>query len=189
MDLSVPRIKRLFEKCHNIAVDSPDENTKVGAALIHKNTRSSVAEGFNGHIRKGRKDLSVSGQEKYRVMVHSEMNLIANAFRTGAIKYDPSQYVLFCTISPCEDCDRFLHQCGINEIWVQKLHKSFDTYKVGTDHKSPAPDIEGHAYACWEACGGYASEKLGNLLGKPDIFMYKIYIKPKEKYDSLQSQI
>lgn len=162
--LSIKKIKRIFEKCHELAKDSPDPNTKVGSQLIHMDTMSSVSEGFNGFAR-GVADqhMPLTRPEKYRPMIHSEVNLILNAFRTGSVKYNPKEYGLFCTYSPCEDCARFLYQSGITSVYVEKIHDTFKTYKINTDYEDPAPDIVG----------------IVNKIENVDICYYHIEIRPK----------
>ena len=177
--LSLHRIKRMLEKCHEVAKDSHDENTKVGAILVHKASRSVVSEGFNGHARGVTlSNTPVTGNEKYRYMIHAEMNVLLNAFKTGSVKYDPSDYYLFCTLSPCENCARFLINVGIKEIYFEKLHPMFETYRRGTSHKDPAKDIQGLLKTYVKFNGGYvAREESLDLYFNNPVEFYKVVIK------------
>lgn len=177
MDLQ--RIPRLLEKCHECAKDSHDCNTQVGAILVHKKTRSVVAEGFNGHIRGVPKYLvPTSGMSKYRYMVHAEANLVFNTFRTGAIKYSPDKYALFCTDSPCENCARILHQCDIKEIYVEFIHPMFETYRLGNESANAALDIVGVAepYYRWNDDSISDKKPIVPSFGNENPIFYKIII-------------
>jgi len=150
----------MFEKCNEVAKDSHDQKTHVGAILVHKDSRSVVCEGFNGHVRGADiKKVPTIGNEKYRYMIHAEMNVVLNAFKTGSVKYKPSEYVLFCNYTPCENCARFLLNVGITQVYCEKVHPTFNTYARGTNHKDPAKDIEGILKSYVEFPGGYASKE------------------------------
>lgn len=102
---------------------SPDEQTKVGALLINKDSGAVIAEGYNGFIR-GADDESLpkTRPEKYDYMIHAEMNLICNAVQHGVSTKD---CVVYCTISPCIKCMRMLFQAGIKEIYVKSFYSDY----------------------------------------------------------------
>lgn len=181
MSFKLHRIKRMFEKCHEVAKDSHDGNTKVGALLVHKASKSTVSEGYNGHVRGANiKNVPTIGDEKYRYMIHAEMNVILNAFQTGAVKYSPSEYTLFCTLSPCENCARFLLNLGLTEVYFEKVHPMFNTYRQGTTHPDPAKDIEGILKTYVKFPGGYiAKEEAINpeAFAHSPVEFYKVFIR------------
>lgn len=180
--LSPKKVKRIFSKCHELAKDSPDPNTKVGSQLVHMGTMSSVSEGFNGFGRGvSDENMPLTRPEKYRPMIHSEVNLVLNAFRTGAVKYSPSEYGLFCTLSPCEDCARLLYQSGITSVYVESLHETFQTYRVGTDYEDPAPDIVGtvECIVIDKKFGGMYRIQPVDIHENHEIQYYHIEIKPR----------
>ena len=118
------KIKYYLNIANNIALQSPDQDTKVGAILVKKDTGSIIATGYNGFARKADDDdLPSSGKEKYDYMIHSETNLIYQCAKNGI---SMENTVMFCTMSPCINCTRALWQCGVDTIYVNQLYKDFD---------------------------------------------------------------
>lgn len=102
---------------------SPDEQTKVGALLIHGESGAVIAEGYNGFIR-GAPDetLPKTRPEKYDYIIHAETNLICNAVRHGI---STNNCVMFCIISPCIKCMRMIYQAGIKEIYIKSFYSDY----------------------------------------------------------------
>lgn len=115
------KLDSYYARAIEIAKNSPDEQTKVGALLINIDSGAVMAEGYNGFVRGAPDDrLPKTRPEKYEYMIHAETNLICNAIRHG-VKTDGC--VIFCTLSPCKSCLRMLYQSGIKYIYFK------DTYK------------------------------------------------------------
>ena len=106
-----------------VASGSPDEQTKVGALLIHGESGAVISEGYNGFIRGAQDEiLPKTRPDKYEYMIHAETNLLCNAVRHGV---SANKCVIYCTISPCVGCMRTLYQAGIKEIYVKGFYVDF----------------------------------------------------------------
>jgi dCMP deaminase len=125
------RIEWLMAFAENAAKKSHDEETKVGACLVHLDGSTPIAIGYNGFVRGAKdKDLPRTRPEKYKFVVHAEANLIANCARLGI---SMKGCELYCTLSPCIHCMRLLFQCGITKVYAKELYKDFDEIKEMAD--------------------------------------------------------
>lgn len=126
------KLSSYIRKAETVALDSPDQETKVGSILISKTTGSVISEGFNGFVR-GTDDgrLPKTRPAKYDFVIHAEQNLIYNAARNG-VRTDNCFVVQ--THSPCIHCARALYQSGINVIY-------FKDYYPGTDRVKELGDL------------------------------------------------
>lgn len=128
------KLKKLENYCKQalaVAEQSPDEQTKVGALLIHGRTGAVLSSGFNGFVR-GACDnkLPKTRPDKYPYMVHAEINLITNGFRHGVTA---EGCFVFCTLSPCINCCRALYQSGIVTVVFKDRYKDFDAQAAMLD--------------------------------------------------------
>lgn len=107
-----------------VASSSHDQETKVGAILIHPDTGAILSTGYNGFIR-GADDnnLPKTRPDKYPYMVHAETNLIFNCARHGI---STDRGILYCTLSPCVGCARSIWQAGIKEVYFKEKYRDFD---------------------------------------------------------------
>lgn len=121
------KLESYYKRALTISLNSPDEQTKVGALLINNDSGAVVAEGFNGFVR-GAPDslLPKTRPEKYEYMIHAEENLLCNTARHG-IKTD--NCAIFCTLSPCKKCLRTLWQAGIKVIYFKDTYADLDYSK------------------------------------------------------------
>jgi dCMP deaminase len=112
-------------RSYTVALDSPDEQTKVGAILINKESGAVIASGYNGFIRGADDDnLPKTRPEKYNYIVHAEQNLICNCARHGISTHNCA---IFVTLSPCQFCTRLLYQSGITTIYFKDKYRDFDS--------------------------------------------------------------
>jgi dCMP deaminase len=127
-----------------VAQKSPDEETKVGSVLVNNKTGSIVSTGFNGFTR-GAPDyiLPKIRPLKYKYIIHSEINLIYNSFKSGISGGD---YTVYCTLSPCVECTRALFQCGIDTVIVKELYKHFNEVLEMKDLKVEVSNLPGTNY-------------------------------------------
>lgn len=117
------KLKYYYERALATSRLSPDPATKVGALLIHPESGAVIAEGYNGFIRGAPdKELPTTRPEKYDYIVHAETNLVCNAVRHGI---STDKCVVFCTLSPCVKCMRFLYQAGIKTIYFKDFYSDF----------------------------------------------------------------
>lgn len=117
---------------HAVKMRSHDSQTKVGAVLVCNDHNSILGTGYNGFVR-GADDsiLPTTRPEKYQYMQHAEKNLISNLIKRGGVSTDNS--TLYCTLSPCQDCMRFLYQSGITKVIIENKYKDFDSLKKMMD--------------------------------------------------------
>lgn len=106
---------RYINLAKEIAQWSLDPSTKVGAVIIGANGQI-VSQGFNGFPR-GIKDTEArlnDREEKYKYMVHAEMNCIYNASLNGSSLKDTTLYVYGLPV--CSECAKGVAQVGISKV-------------------------------------------------------------------------
>lgn len=121
----------IMEVAEVVAKRSHDSQTKVGSVLVSNKSGAILANGVNGFVR-GAPDakLPTTRPEKYKFIVHSEENLVANCARHGISMDDCT---LVCTHSPCVKCMRLIFQCGITQVLVKEKYTDFDNLKKMAD--------------------------------------------------------
>ena len=133
---------RFLDLAEQIAGWSKDPSRKIGAVAIGSEGQV-LAQGYNGFPR-GIKDLEDrynDRQEKYKLVVHAEMNVIYNATFNGVSLKDSSLYVHGLPV--CSDCAKGIIQVGVKrvvmreqeipDIWKdswQKTREMFDEANV-----------------------------------------------------------
>ena len=93
---------------------SKDPSTQVGSIAVRN--RTVIAQGYNGFPR-GIDDTTTrldNRTEKYKFMVHAEMNVIYNAAENGVSLKDSTVYVYGLPV--CSECAKGLIQAGIKRI-------------------------------------------------------------------------
>ena len=109
---------RYMDLAKQISSWSLDPSTKVGAVIVGK-TGQIVSQGYNGFPR-GVKDSPErlnTREEKYKYVVHAEMNCIYNACRNGASLNDTTLYVYGLPV--CSECAKGVVQVGISKVIMQ----------------------------------------------------------------------
>lgn len=99
----------------DIAQSSKDPSSKVGSVAVnHK--RQILATGYNGFPRQieDHPDRLNIREEKYKWVVHSELNLIYNACYTGTSLDGATLYVYGLPV--CPECMKGLLQVGISRL-------------------------------------------------------------------------
>jgi|SRR5690554_293634 len=107
-----------------IAKRSKDPRTKVGAVLVKE--KSVIGLGYNGEPRNSALVFNWHTEEKYKYVIHAEVNAIANASRLGINCVDSDIYI---THSPCTNCINTLIQHGIKRIFYRKPYTDFEISK------------------------------------------------------------
>ena len=109
---------RYMDLAKQISSWSLDPSTKVGAVIVGKNGQI-ISQGYNGFPR-GVKDSPErlnTREEKYKYVVHAEMNCIYNACRNGASLNDTTLYVYGLPV--CSECAKGVVQVGISKVIMQ----------------------------------------------------------------------
>lgn len=101
---------------------SPDAETKVGSIAVHPDTYDCILPSYNGFVAGGPDDLPDTRPAKYEYIIHSEVNMICQAARTGR---SLEGYWSIQTLSPCSNCTRTLWQSGIRTIIFKDEYRDF----------------------------------------------------------------
>lgn len=124
MEITIKKLNSYHNRALAVAADSPDEQTKVGALLIHSTSGAVIGSGYNGFIRKGPdQDLPKTRPDKYKYIIHAETNLLYNCCRHGIVT---EKCFVYCTLSPCVNCLRALYQAGIKEVYFKEKYRDFE---------------------------------------------------------------
>lgn len=106
---------RYLELASTISKWSKDPSTKIGAVAVDEKRRI-LATGYNGFPR-GIEDMPFrlsDREEKYKYVVHAEMNCIYNATYNGVSLEGSTLYVTGLPV--CSDCAKGVIQVGVKRI-------------------------------------------------------------------------
>jgi dCMP deaminase len=119
--------KRFMDLAEHVAQWSKDPSTKVGAVLVNYN-RIVIGVGYNGFPRgvEDTEERYADRPTKYALVVHAEMNAIANA--TESVKGS----TLYVTLAPCNECMKMIAQHGITTIFSPPRDPARDTINGGS---------------------------------------------------------
>lgn len=97
-----------------VAGRSRDPSTKVGAVIVRPD-KTIASVGFNGFPRGVSDDpaLYANREEKYKRVVHAEMNAILTA------REPLHGYTMYLSLMPCERCAVHVIQAGIKSVVAQ----------------------------------------------------------------------
>ena len=109
---------RFFSLAEEIGSWSKDPSTSVGAIAVDPVRRKILATGYNGFPR-GIADTPErlnNRDEKYKLIVHGEMNCIYNAALNGTSLDGADMYVHGLPV--CSDCAKGIIQIGIKRVFT-----------------------------------------------------------------------
>lgn len=109
--------KTFFDVAETIAKRSKDPNTQVGAVIVKEN--SIISTGYNAEPRDSTLLFNWHTSEKYKYVIHAEINAIANASRLAVSVVDSDIYI---THSPCANCMNTIVQHGIKRVFYKIPH-------------------------------------------------------------------
>ena len=110
--------RRYLDMAKEVATWSKDPSTKVGAVAVGSKGQI-LSQGYNGFPR-GVKDITERyevREEKYKYVVHGEMNAIYNACHTGASLDGATLYVSGLPV--CSECAKGIIQVGISKVIME----------------------------------------------------------------------
>ena len=105
------------ELAKHIAQWSKDPSTKVGAVVVGDHGQI-LSQGYNGFPR-GIDDTSArlnDKEQKYKYIVHAEMNCIYNASLNGTSLNESTLYTYGLPI--CSDCSKGIIQVGVKRVVI-----------------------------------------------------------------------
>jgi dCMP deaminase len=130
--------QRFLDLAKQISTWSKDPSKKVGAVAVGKN-KEILAQGYNGFPR-GINDSFTrlhDREEKYKYVVHAEMNVIYNACHNGVSLDGSTIYVYGLPV--CHECAKGIIQTGIHKVvmsaddvsekWAQSFRKTENMFK------------------------------------------------------------
>lgn len=92
---------------------SKDPNTQVGAVIVNDDGRI-ISLGYNGMAESMPEWDCWTDELKDDLVIHAEVNAIANAARSGASTLGSSMYI---TLTPCLPCTRVVVAAGIKRVF------------------------------------------------------------------------
>lgn len=99
---------------------SNSSTTKVGCMALRKDFSKIASFGYNGSYS-GAGTNDVTGTEEDSLtpgesgFIHAEVNMIAK-FK----EYDPQNYIILLTLSPCKMCTKILVNAGFKHVyWIE----------------------------------------------------------------------
>ena len=111
--------ERWMQRAKEYSSWSKDPSSKIGAVAIDPKRRIELSGGYNGFPR-GIDDTAERYNDrptKYKLIVHAEMNVIANAAYNGVSLYGSHLYVYGLPI--CSDCAKVLINAGIEKVYMR----------------------------------------------------------------------
>ena len=123
MDSKIRRLQSKIETFTDILKSIRDisnsSTTKVGCIALRKDFSKIASFGYNGSYS-GAEVNSETGTEEDSLypgesgFIHAEVNMIAK-FK----EYDPENYIILLTLSPCKMCTKILINAGFKHVyWI-----------------------------------------------------------------------
>ena len=109
---------------------SNSSTTKVGCMALKKDFSKIASFGYNGSYS-GAQINSETGTEEDSLIpgesgfIHAEVNMIAK-FK----EYDPENYIVFLTLSPCKMCTKILVNAGFKHVYWVDAYRTTEHLKI-----------------------------------------------------------
>lgn len=102
-----------FRIASTVSSKSKDPSTKVGAVIVHPDTKRIISTGYNGFPRGiSDDDRLLDREKKYTLIIHAEVNAIVFA------QCDLQGMSIYCTQLPCSACAKVIIQSGIRRVYA-----------------------------------------------------------------------
>lgn len=137
---------RYLDLAEHVSTWSKDPSRRIGAVAVGAQGQV-LAQGFNGFPR-GIEDSQHrydNREEKYRLVVHAEMNVIYNASYNGVSLNGSTLYVYGLPV--CSDCAKGIIQTGVKRVVMRKVPVP-DTWQESWNRTKEMFDEAGVEY-CW----------------------------------------
>ena len=110
---------RYLKLAEEVASWSKDPSTQIGAIAVG-NKGQVLSQGYNGFPRgiEDSLDRYDNREEKYKLVVHAEMNVIYNASYNGVSLNGSTLYVHGLPV--CSDCAKGIIQVGVKNVIMRK---------------------------------------------------------------------
>jgi|TARA_R110000787_G_scaffold74993_3_gene166377 dCMP deaminase len=124
------KLETFTEILKNIRDLSNSSTTKVGCIALRKDFSKIASFGYNGsysgagsNIETGTEEDSLNPGESG--FIHAEVNMIAK-FK----EYDPENYIVLLTLSPCKMCTKILVNAGFKHVYWIDDYRSLDHLEI-----------------------------------------------------------
>lgn len=142
---------QFMQLAKQIASNSKDPSRKIGAiAVSNDKSRTILSTGWNGFPR-GINDISSRlyiREEKYKYIIHAEMNCIFNACHNG-ISLNNSIFFVY-GLPVCNNCALSLIQCGISSVICQVEGHIYQPWLSKWEFSKSIFDESGVNYTLWD---------------------------------------
>ena len=123
---SKPDVRKFKSIIEAVAKLSKDPVKGVGSLILSPNRYKILATGYNGLPYGIPDDESLLNADfKNLLMMHSELNLIANAAESGVCT---SGSILLCSKAPCHICAGAIVTAGISQVYTYRPSKESDWF-------------------------------------------------------------
>jgi len=134
MDSKVQRLQLKLDVFVNILTNiknlSNSSTTKVGCMALRKDFSKIASFGYNGSYSGAgindetgtEEDSLVPGESGF---IHAEVNMIAK-FK----EYDPENYIVLLTLSPCKMCTKILVNAGFKHVYWLTDYRDTDHLSI-----------------------------------------------------------
>ena len=136
MDSKLRRLRLKLDAFENILLNirdlSSSSTTKVGCMALRKDFSKIASFGYNGSYS-GAGINDVTGTEEDSLtpgesgFIHAEVNMIAK-FK----EYDPQNYIILLTLSPCKMCTKILVNAGFKHVYWIEDYRDMDHLEIFT---------------------------------------------------------
>ena len=136
------KIRTFIDILHNIKDLSNSSTTKVGCIALKKDFSKIASFGYNGSYS-GAEDNPETGTEEDSLVpgesgfIHAEVNMIAK-FK----EYDPENYIILLTLSPCKMCTKILVNAGFKHVYWDTVYRDTDHLEIFNQCKITNGKIE-----------------------------------------------
>lgn len=137
MDTKVQRLQIKIDTftdiLNSIKKLSNSSTTKVGCMALRKDFSKIASFGYNGsYSGAGINDVTGTEEESLTPgdsgFIHAEVNMIAK-FK----EYDPQNYIVLLTLSPCKMCTKILVNAGFKHVYWIEDYRDMDHLKIFKD--------------------------------------------------------
>jgi len=134
MDSKVQRLQIKIETftkiLKNIKDLSNSSTTKVGCIALRKDFSKIASFGYNGSYSGAEQNTETGTEEDSLIpgesgFIHAEVNMIAK-FK----EYDPENYIVLLTLSPCKMCTKILVNAGFKHVYWIDNYRSLEHLEI-----------------------------------------------------------
>lgn len=109
---------------------SNSSTTKVGCMTLKKDFSKIASFGYNGSYSGAQINPETGTEEDSLIpgesgFIHAEVNMIAK-FK----EYDPENYIVFLTLSPCKMCTKILVNAGFKHVYWVDAYRTTEHLKI-----------------------------------------------------------